>query len=149
MSPKSLAIAAIAVVIAVAAAGCGGSDTAAPRGRRVEAREGQTPSGRIAFRRYLDAGRTQGAIFTINADGTGEQQVTSPPAGHIDDHPDWSPDGRRIAFQRCADGEPCEVLIVGAGGGPTRKLKARCALSEVCDVAYPAWTPDGRLVATM
>ena len=47
------------------------------------------------------------------------------------------------------DGEPCEVLIVGAGGGPTRKLKARCALSEVCDLAYPAWTPDGRLVATM
>jgi TolB protein len=150
VSPKSWAIPAIAIVIAVAAAGCGGSDTNAPSTRAAsKPAKAEKPSGRIAFRRYFDAGQTHGAIFTINADGTGEKQVTNPPAGHVDDHPDWSPDGRKIAFQRCAEGEPCGVLIVDAGGGPARKLEARCKLSEVCDLAYPAWTPDGRIVATM
>jgi TolB protein len=151
VSPKYRAIPAIAAVMAVAAAGCGGSDAeppvavAASKPAKVE-----KVSGRIAFRRYLDDGHTQGAIFTIDADGTGEKQVTTPPAGHIDDHPDWSPDGSKIAFQRCADGEPCEVLIVPAAGGAPRKLKPRCPLSPAwCDVAYPAWTPDGRIVATM
>jgi TolB protein len=150
VSPKSWAITAIAAVIAVAAAGCGGSDTAAPVAPAAsKPAKVETPTGRIAFRRYLDAAQTQGAIFTINADGTAEEQVSNPPAGHIDDHPDWSPDGRKIAFQRCADGYPCEVLIADADGGRTRKLKPRCTLSEVCDVAYPTWTPDGRIVATM
>ena len=91
MSPKHWAIPAIASLIAVSTAGCGGSKAEAPAARAAS-KSAKAPTGQIAFRRYLDAGQTQGAIFTINADGTGEKQVTSPPAGHVDDHPDWSPD---------------------------------------------------------
>ena len=151
MSPKSWAIPVIAVVIAVAAAGCGSSDSEAPAALAAsKPAKAHAPSGRIAFRRYLDAARTHGAIFTINADGSGEKQITSPPAGANDDQPDWSPDGKKIAFARCADGEPCQVLIVPASGGVPRKVKARCPLTPGwCDIAAPAWTPDGRLVVTL
>jgi hypothetical protein len=37
-------------------------------------------NGRIAFRRYFNSDHTKGAIFTINADGSGERRVTHPPA---------------------------------------------------------------------
>ena len=35
-------------------------------------------NGRIAFRRFLNEDRSWGAVFTINADGFGERQVTFP-----------------------------------------------------------------------
>ena len=57
-------------------------------------------NGRIAFRRFLDADQTTGAVFTVNPDGSGEVQVTRPRAGFVDRNPDVSPDGRRIVFQR-------------------------------------------------
>ena len=144
---------AVGVAISVLAAGCGGSDgqpakagaaSAPARGGKVE-----LPGGRIAFRRYLDVARTRGAIFTVNPDGSDEKQLTQPPVGYGDDNPDWSPDGKRIAFERCAEREPCQVFTVAADGDGLRKVKARCKLSAICDLATPAWTPDGRLLVTL
>jgi TolB protein len=147
------AVPAAVLAIAVLAGGCGGSDEPSPKARAAtepaRAANIVLPGGRIAFRRYLDDAQTHGAIFTINPDGTEEKQITDPPAGHVDDHPDWSPDGKRIAFERCAEGEPCQVLTVAADGGRPDKVTARCELTPVCDLASPAWTPDGRLVATI
>jgi hypothetical protein len=34
------------------------------------------PTGRFAFKRFLDDAQTQGAVFTINTDGSGEKQIT-------------------------------------------------------------------------
>jgi TolB protein len=144
------AVPAAALAIAVLAGGCGGSDQPSPKARTATDPAGaakvQLPGRRIAFRRYLDDGQTHGAIFTIDPDGTGEQQVTDPPAGHVDDHPDWSPDGKQIAFQRCVPDGPCRVLIVSASGGKPQQVRPRCRLRPVCDIDAPAWTPDGRLV---
>src|SRR3954471_9689283 len=58
-------------------------------------------NGQIAFRRYLGPNRTRGAIFVTSPDGSGERQLTTPPAKGSDDFPDASPDGRLVAFQRC------------------------------------------------
>jgi Tol biopolymer transport system component len=107
------------------------------------------PSPSSAFRRYLDDAQTHGAIFTVNPDGSDEEQLTEPSDGYVDDHPDWSPDGERIAFERCAEGEPCEVFTVAAGGGEPQKVRVRCELGPICDLATPAWTPDGRLLVTL
>ena len=130
---------AVGVAFSVLAAGCGGSDgqpakagaaSAPARGAKVE-----LPGGRIAFRRYLDVARTHGAIFTVNPDGSDEKQLTQPPVDYVDDHPDWSPDGKRIAFERCAEDEPCTVFTVAADGGKPQKVHARCELRPICDLA--------------
>ena len=59
--------------------------------------------GRVAFRRYLDATKTTGALFTSNTDGGQEHRVLSPPANTEDSEPDWSPDGSRLLFTRRSD----------------------------------------------
>ena len=140
--------------VAVLAAGCGGSEgrsaDPAPAAERQSATpKPKLPVGRIAFRRYLDEAQTQGAIFTMRTDGTGEKQLTHPDEGWIDNHPDWSPDGRQIAYETCAESKPCSVWTVSADGGEPRKIRFRCRLKGDCDVAAPTWTPDGRLVVTL
>jgi TolB protein len=144
-------IPAVGVGIAVLVAGCGGSDDPPARGSTSAdppARTSQRdlPAGRIAFRRYFDDAQTHGAIFTINPDGSGEKQITDPPAGYVDDQPDWSADGKRIAFERCSEEKGCKAFTVAANGGRPRKVAVRCRLKPVCDVESPSWMPDGRIV---
>ena len=85
-------------------------------------------NGQIVFRRYLDVGRTTGAIFTANADGSGVKQVTRPSRGVIDQYPDLSPDGKTIVFHRMV---PCP-----AGG-------SKDGMDGTCDRVYTVGR-DGR-----
>jgi TolB protein len=141
------------------AAGCGGSESrsapagagpaaAAPPAAAPAKANAELPSGRIAFRRWLDASKTHGAIFTVRTDGTAEQQLTHPDAG-ADDYPDWSPDGRLIAYQHCSEGRPCSVWTVEPDGGKPHQVRFHCRLKGGCDASAPAWTPDGRLLVTL
>ncbi|HXJ64533.1 MAG TPA: hypothetical protein VNN79_12335 [Actinomycetota bacterium] len=57
-------------------------------------------NGPIAFRRYLNAAHTYGAIFTIEPDGTTLRQLTNPHRGVLTTDPDWSPDGAWVAYDR-------------------------------------------------
>ena len=133
----------VLATVALGIGGCGGSPErsgdAAGAAKRASA---ELPGGRIAFRRYLDDARTHGALFTIDPDGSGEKQITDPPPGTIDDQPDWSADGRRIAFERCVDGT-CSVWIVNADGSHPRKLGVHCRLKPICDITAPSWLPNG------
>lgn len=121
-------------------------------------------NGRIVFRRYFDVARTTGAIFTMNPDGTKVKQVTHARRGVNDTEPDWSADGRRIAFvrqTRCpADGPrngldgTCDlVYTVNRDGSDLRSLvpcgfKATAAFPGNCvGVSHPAWSPDGTKLA--
>jgi TolB protein len=125
-------------------------------------------NGQIAFRRYLDVRRTTGAIFTANPDGSGVKQVTRPRRGVIDQFPDLSPDGKRIAFHRmtpCPAGgskdgmdNTCDlVYTVGTDGKGLRPLvpcafKATDASGQLvrraCVGAHtPAWSRDGSKIA--
>jgi Tol biopolymer transport system component len=129
-------------------AGCGGSDNQSTAAARpTTAQQPQLPSGRIAFRRWLDDAKTHGAIFTVRTDGTGERQLTDPDEG-ADDYPDWSPDGRLITYQHCEEGQACSVWTVNPDGGEPREVRFHCKLSA-CDASGPGWTPDGHLIATV
>lgn len=113
-------------------------------------------NGLIAFRRYLDVERTTGALFAARPDGSHERQILQPPEGFIDDDPDWSPDGERIAFVR-RDNSACGVdsiyswlFVVDADGSNLTQLTTSepgvdCALGGGC-AFEPAWAPDGKTI---
>ena len=106
-------------------------------------------NGQIAFRRYLGPNRTRGAIFIASPDGTGERQLTTPPAKASDDFPDVAPDGRWVAFQRCR--AACGVYVVNTDGSGLRRVDHGCTgdrLPPGCtDDSYPAISPDGTEIA--
>ena len=109
-------------------------------------------NGRIAFRRYFDPRQSWGAIFTIDADGSGEVQVDHPARGVADDQPDWSPDGSLIGFTRCAPNTPCALYAVEPDGSKLRRLSPPCRgkppqIESKCeDAANVSFLPDGKHV---
>ena len=72
-------------------------------------------------------------IFTANRDGTRLKQLTFKPK--IDDHPAYSPDGKRIAFSTFRDGN-FEVYEMKANGSNPTNLSNNPALDY-----EPAWQP--------
>ena len=92
--------------------------------------------GTIAFHSQ----RTGAAeIFVVNPDGTGLSQLTSPyPIGARDTFPNWSPDGRLIAFQSDREGD-FEVYFGDAQGRWVRRLTHTPGVDS-----RPVWSPDAR-----
>ncbi len=82
----------------------------------------------------------RGDLFRIGPDGRADTLAASP--GTDDDHPSWSPDGRRIAYEAEADGEQ-QLVVRAVAGGPPRPL-ARFAAGHRYEAT---WSPDGRLLA--
>src|ERR687890_1336945 len=103
---------------------------------------GSTRNGQIVFRRYFDPDQTKGAIFTMNPDGSHIRQITHPPKGWLDNLPAWSPDGKRIAFQRLkTDTGAIRIMVVNPDTGNTRTVvpcTGRCLYA-----IDPEFSPDG------
>lgn len=73
-----------------------------------------------------------GELWTMRPDG--RVQVLSAGFG-----PDWSPDGRKLAYWRYGDGDWLgpKLFVANAKGSGERRLRAG---------ASPAWSPDGRRI---
>src|SRR4029453_3485036 len=116
-----------------------------------------------AFRRYLDAKRSTGALFRANPDGSGVVQVTRPPRGVVDQFEDWAPDGRRLGFERkipCGAGGPrdgldntCDRVYTVLSDGTGVKALVPCGFNvdkpfpgTCVGARTPAWSPDGSAV---
>ena len=78
-------------------------------------------------------------IFVVNANGTGELQLTSHPGR--DWLPVWSPDGSKILFLSDRDG-PGEIFSMNPDGTQQTNLTANPAAD-----GWPAWSPDGTKIA--
>jgi len=91
--------------------------------------------GEIAFQR-ADGGELH--IWRIDADGSGEVQLTSGPV--IDQNPSWSADGRFIAFDRLTD--RFQIWRMRRGGGDAVNLSDHAASDS-----DPAWAPNNRRIA--
>jgi TolB protein len=83
------------------------------------------------------------SIYTMGADGRRLERITSP-RNDFDVFPSWSPDGRRIAFERISgngwtDGE---AYVVKADGTGLRRVS-----EERGEYTGLAWSPDGRAFA--
>jgi tol-pal system beta propeller repeat protein TolB len=98
-------------------------------------------NGRIAFvvaaYDYTDAPKD---IFAINADGTGERNLTRTPK-LIEWSPVWSPNGQKLGFNKTASYSDSQVSVMNAAGRDRRTLTGG---------AYSymgSWSPDGRRIA--
>jgi Tol biopolymer transport system component len=93
------------------------------------------PNGRIAYA-TVPAGGAR-VVKTISRDGTDIRIVAN---GAL--HPDWSPDGTKIAFTRVTRGRPCSVQISNPDGSGVRNLTGTRTGCE----HNPTFTPDGRRI---
>lgn len=79
-------------------------------------------------------------IFFIQADGSGLSQLTDFPG--VDADPDWSPDGRMIAFRSRQDGSS-DIFVMGSDGSNPINLIGD-ADTSLDDEFAPQWNPDGK-----
>jgi hypothetical protein len=84
-------------------------------------------------------GLAQQDIYVLNADGTGQVQVTKD--GHSR-RPTWSPDGHTIAFSS-------GTAVQGQGPVFTIALDSPAATALTQDARHdnPSWSPDGSVIA--
>jgi eukaryotic-like serine/threonine-protein kinase len=93
-------------------------------------------TGQFAFARSLD----NSDIWRIRADGTATPFLTSTLR---DTSPQYSPDGKRIAYESGRGGDSVAIWLANAdGSGATQATRIA---SEQC--GSPRWSPEGRWIA--
>jgi Tol biopolymer transport system component len=106
-----------------------------------------SPDGsRVAFVTCPDVPSSDSEIHVVNADGSGEVNVSNNASPDIiicySDAPnggiDWSPDGTRLVFYSFRD--PSGLYVVNADGS---------GLAFLADGIDPSWSPDGESIAFM
>jgi Tol biopolymer transport system component len=99
----------------------------------------------IVYEGPIDGGAGNRVVGT---DGAGDRWLTpavSLRSGGWQVHPDWSPDGKRLAFAADSDGDTRDLWVTDADGtNPVRILD--CSLPCI-EADYPSWSPDGRQLA--
>src|SRR5215468_3276574 len=85
-------------------------------------------NGRIAFSRYeLHDTPLTAHIVVANSDGSGQRTITHASRTYHDDHPNWSPDGSRIVFDRgCSPNCSRRIWTMRPDGSGLRRLSPRC-----------------------
>src|SRR5580704_12040587 len=83
------------------------------------------------------------ALWIIPSGGGAARQLTTGPR---DSSPQWSPDGKMLAFARAPekDGkpQPAQIYLLAMEGGEARPLT-----DIVKGASAPIWSPDGRAIA--
>src|SRR5215218_7645551 len=152
-----LAIGVLVALVALALNACGGG--AQENKKKSTSGGSAATNGQIAFRRYFDPDQTKSAIFTMNPDGSHVSQITHPPEGWRDDTPVWSPDGKKVAFQReRPDESMSRIMVLNTDTSDTHEVthcgpdqgwtKEHPAPSGHCVTDFdPAFSPDGDSLA--
>src|SRR5437762_5980011 len=139
----------LSVVTVAGAAGCGSSGhtsahTAAAANATAAATSGLR--GKIVFRRFLDDAHSHGALFVMNANGTGVRQITRPPADAVDSlngPPSAIPDGSTLVFDRSTP-DVAGIFRVGLDGRGELEVPAP---TGVPGDGWPVVSPDGAQIA--
>jgi Tol biopolymer transport system component len=84
----------------------------------------------------------ESVIWRSKIDGTQRQQLTLPPLQAAE--PQWSPNGKQIAFHGRMPGEKDHLYVIPAEGGSPEAITAGSAAQPAA--AAPTWSPDGNSV---
>ena len=83
-------------------------------------------------------------IYTMNRDGSGLQRLTYGPKASVD--PDWSGDGKHIAFVSNRDGD-WKIYVMDANGSNVRRMTTDQITNPSKSETGPAWSSDGKRIA--
>jgi len=86
-------------------------------------------------------------IWVMNADGTGQTQLTDED-GYEDFQPSWSPDGSRIVFSHCPEpfgffASVCNIAVMKANGTGLHSIRSSGNWNNL----HPVYSPNGRRIA--
>lgn len=102
-------------------------------------------AGTIAFERITflgeESGFEIGDVWVVNADGSGERNLTGGDQVRKEGRPAWSPDGRHIAFVSYRSGSG-GTFVMNRDGRSIRRLTRAFAWD-------PTWSPDGQKIAVL
>jgi Tol biopolymer transport system component len=82
-----------------------------------------------------------GSVFIVNASGSGLRQLTNSPSTRADYEPQWSPDGKLIAFTTFT-GRTYGLFAIDPLGGPPVRLAPSTMVA-----GFGHWSPDGTRLA--
>ena len=102
-------------------------------------------NGPLVFELFAPATGFVGQVARSSSHGTNREVLTVPAPGEPP-QPEWSPNGRRIAFVRCTGEESsCNVWVMRRNGTHQRQV-THCAPRWCFGNLSPAWSPDGRWI---
>ena len=136
------------VLLIVLAAGFSASSAAtAPNAPSPDPSGNTAPSpvtsarGWLAYQTVSDDG--DDGVFLVRTDGSGDHQIVADLPGR-QTHPDFTRDGRRLAFaQLTSEESEGHVYVADADGARARRLPP-CPLPRCAGHGEPAWSPDGK-----
>ena len=119
----------VAVVVGVALVAAGAAGPGAARQR--------TEPGSILFSRGGDEDDECGTIWSVDPEGGDPRQLDVGPGENCD--PDWSPDGKHIAFSSNRSGTRLRIYVADSSGRNPVAITQPAAGDDF----IPAWSPDG------